>query len=186
MLGPFLVSYVLASCPDDMVFASSRSCIDRFAWPNDPESRPVLGLSAQRETYLDLRGQIWDLETLCASRGKRVCTSREWRAACEGTSRETCPALVSYRAPRWERVQRRDPFELARLVQQQDAAAYPNCTSATGARMMGTIQEWVRHRRGFAFSRAFWSREASCQQLTTSHDPRWHDYATGGRCCLDL
>lgn len=186
MLGPLLVSLLVASCPPGMVFANERVCIDRLAWPNDENAPTRFGLSALPETYLDLRGETWDLEALCASRGKRTCTAREWRSACEGTVTTSCPAIVSYRAPRWDRVRERDPFELLRLDPHHSWRDYPACVGSSGARMMTTAQEWVRRAKGYAFSRGYWSRQGGCGDFITSHDPRWHDYATTGRCCLDL
>ena len=80
----------------------------------------------------------------------------------------------------------RDSFELFALDQHAAPSAFPNCVGKTGARMMGNVQEWVRHGTGHAFSRGFWSRPGDCRSLNTSHDEKWHDYATGTRCCRAL
>lgn len=186
MLGPSLISLVLATCPPGMVFATAAVCIDRLPWPNDEEAPTQLALSALPEPYLNLRGVTWDLETLCASRGKRVCTAEEWTAACEGTPREECPSqALEYRVPHWGRVAARDPFELMILDRHSSWRNFPACAGQTGARMMGTAQEWVRLRGGYAFSRGFWSREGGCPHFIRSHSPTWHDYATSGRCCTE-
>lgn len=181
-----LVSFPLALCPPDMTFATSSVCVDRLPFPNYEGEGPLLGLSAVPEPYLRLDGATWDAETLCASRGKRVCTWQEWQAACEGTVAEACPAVVSYIPPDWGRVAIRDPLELFALDQHAASSAFPNCAGKTGARMMGNVQEWVRHGKGHAFSRGFWSRPGDCRSLNTTHDEKWHDYATGTRCCRAL
>lgn len=185
MLG-LLVSFLPASCPPDMVFATPTTCIDRLPFPNYEGEGPMLGLSAVVEPYLRLDGATWDAETLCASRGKRVCAWEEWQSACEGTVVEACPPVVAYIAPDWGLVTSRDPFELLRLDQHASPDAWPACRGQTGARMMGNVQEWVRHGKGHAFSRGFWSRPADCHSLNTAHDEKWHDYATGTRCCSEV
>lgn len=173
------------SCPEDMVSISAHTCIDRLPFPNYEGEPPLLGLSAVRENYLNLNGATWDAETLCTSRGKRVCTWAEWKNACEGTTENQCPPLRAYLAPDWSLVAARNPSEMMRLDQHSSAAEYPRCMGTSGARMMGRIQEWVRLPRGYGFSRGFWSRPASCRDLNTTHSERFHDYATGARCCLD-
>lgn len=185
MLGAIelLIAWLLSPlpCPSGMVPAGATACIDEL-----PIER--LALSATREAYVDLRGATWNLEELCAKQGKRMCYDAEWSAACYGTPLETaCPPIVDqYRPPRWGLVAARDKRELARLDRRSDAADYPSCVGRSGARMMGAIQEWVRTKRGYAFSRRFWSRAGTCSQFITSHAPDWHDYATGGRCCVDV
>lgn len=174
-----------APCPEDMVPIGRETCIDRLPFPNYEGEPPLLGLSAIRENYLRLDGATWDAETLCASRGKRLCTWREWQAACEGTEDKQCPSIKAYIAPDWAKVATRTPSEMMRLDQHSSAAEYPRCMGTSGARMMGQVQEWVRLSRGYGFSRGFWSRPASCHDLNTTHSERFHDYATGVRCCLD-
>ena len=171
------------ACPVDMVPATKAACIERLPYPG--AGRPMLGLSALPEKHLRVRG-TWDLDSLCRARGKRACMAHEWRQACHGTFRSSCVPLLPYRAPVWSRVQRRDPFELLRLDQYPNPAEFPSCHGWTGAAMMGTSQEWVRvGRTGWALTAGYWSRSAECGDLVRSHAPRWHDYQTSGRCCLD-
>lgn len=176
----------MPACPIDMVWATNSVCIDRLPYPNYEGEPPLVGLSATPENYLPLGGETWDAESLCASRGKRLCTWHEWQRACEGTEPEQCQPLQRYIAPEWGRVAERDPLELLRLDQHASASDYPQCVSRSGARLMiGNVQEWVRYQGGHAFSRSYWSRPGDCHALTTAHDERWHDYATSTRCCLD-
>jgi len=172
-------------CPEDMVPVGQHACIDRLPFPNYEGEPPLLGLSAIRENYLNLDGSTWDAETLCASRGKRLCTWREWQDACAGTMDDQCPALKAYIAPDWSRVAARIPSEMMKLDQHSSPLDYPRCMGTSGARMMGQIEEWVRLPHGYGFSRGFWSRTATCHAINTTHSERFHDYATGARCCLD-
>lgn len=186
-MTPQLVSLIIATaCPSGMVWAGGRVCIDELPM-SMADGHPRLGLSATRESYVPLRGVIWDLESLCAARGARMCSDAEWQSACDGTPVADCPShALPYRVPDWTLVGLRAPRELARLDRSSHWRAYPSCVSTVGARMMGTIQEWVRTKRGYAFSRRFWSRAGTCSQFISSHAPDWHDYATGGRCCVDV
>lgn len=187
MWWSIFVTPTFPACPQDMTFATSAVCIDRLPFPNYAGEGPLLGLSAVVEPYLRLDGATWDAETLCASRGKRVCSWHEWQSACDGTDAAACPAVVSYIAPDWGRVTYRDPFELFRLDQHATPTAFPQCVGKTGAQLMGNIQEWVQlGKGGYGLSRGFWSRPGGCRELNRVHDAKWHDYATGTRCCRDL
>ena len=169
-----------------MVWASGRVCIDELPYPNRWGEPPMFGLSAVPEPYLKLDGKVWDAEALCAAENKRVCTWNEWQSACEGTREDDCPDIVSYIAPDWALVTRRQPLELLRLDQHASPTLWTECKGRTGARMMGNAQEWVRVKKGHAFSRGFWSRPGGCHDLNTTHNEAWHDYATTTRCCRDL
>lgn len=173
-------------CPTFMVHLSERTCIDELPFPNEGAEPPLLGVSGQPETYLNLRGVTWDAEGLCKEQGKRVCTWQEWQNACEGTPDDQCPGLSMYIKPHWKKVEARDFDEMDRLDQHSDFRDYPDCRSKVGARMMGNIEEWVRYGDSYAFTRGFWSREGGCHGIVVSHSPSWHDYATGVRCCYDL
>ena len=177
------ISTVVQVCQAGMVPTGVGTCIDLFPYPNYEGMPPMLGLSAVPTDYLDLLGETWDAETLCASRGKRLCSWDEWRSACRGSVQ---PALVAYLAPDWSKVDKRDGLELWRLNQYPSALEHPETTGWSGARMMTAVQEWIRYPGGvggYAFSRGFWSREGGCDSITVGHDPRFFDYATTGRCC---
>lgn len=175
------------SCPDGMTYTGNGSCIDIYPIGASEEEKPILGLSALYEDYVDLKGNVWDLHTICESKGKRVCTAHEWTSACEGTLPDNCPPLRSYIAPKWDLVANRDKRELNRLNQYPVPKQFPNCKSKTGARMMlNSAQEWVKLSKDkYVLTRGFWSREGVCSSINTTHSPNWHDYATTGRCCYD-
>jgi len=172
------------TCPPDMVEATPTACIEVLQYPGSADMPPLLGMSALPESHIRVTGR-WDLDGLCRARGRRACTATEWKRACIGTPRQSCLPLLKYRAPRWGKVRDRNALELVRLNQYPDPDEYPGCVSLVGARMMGATQEWVRVGNGWALTAGYWSREASCGDLVRSHAPRWHDYQTSGRCCLD-
>ena len=175
-------------CPPDMVLVGKGVCLDRLAWPNESDEYPLLGVSATSEGYVPIpAGETWDCESLCSTKARRLCSAREWQHGCEGTPTEKCGDLKPYIPPKWDLVAVRDSDELERLDQHADVRDYPQCVSPRGARMMGTVQEWVRLSSGsYALTRAFWSRAGSCETINTTHAPNWHDYATACRCCKDV
>jgi len=201
-------AHVQAQCPPDMVRVPGRtSCIDRYEWPNRAGERPLLGVSGLPE-FADVEaGRTMDAETLCASVGKRVCDLSEWNASCRGPggSRfpfgETLPdprqvspesAMCNYAQPYTrpdeKKVYLRDPAEMSRL-DRSDAAGARGCVSASGAEdMMGNAEEWVRCDKrlsptGWCLAGRFWSEPRSCGRVIGHHDPRWHFYESGFRCC---
>lgn len=174
-------------CPADMVRVENNVCIDRLPWPNREDEEPLLGVSASFENYVPIpKGETWDCESLCGSRGRRICRIPEWQTACMGTPISKCGEKRTYIAPKWDLVASRNPDELERLDQHADVSDYPECMGHSGARMMTTLQEWVRKRDGsYALTRSYWSREGDCTAINTTHAGAWHDYATACRCCLD-
>lgn len=183
---PFCHAQPVAPCPPDMALvAAAAVCVDVLPYPNLPPIEPLLSVSATPEEYLDLGYDTWDCESLCGADRKRLCTAREWRAACEGTPEDECGTGAQWVAPDWEQVARRDPRELRRLDQHARLAERPYCVSRAGVRMMTTVEEWVRLGDGYAFSRSFWARPGGCHSFVASHAPNWHDYATACRCCMD-
>lgn len=54
-------------------------CIDRFEWPNIPDVKPLTNVS-------------WvEAKMSCTDAGKRLCTKREWKAACNGEAKTIYP-----------------------------------------------------------------------------------------------
>lgn len=170
-------------CPLDMVAVPNADvCIEARPWPGYEGEAPLFGLSALPEAYLRSDGTTWDAESLCASRGRRLCTAWEWSSACEG-SRQL--PLAPYRVPSWNLVTRRDAVELLRLLQWPDEDGLHACSSPSGTIGQLEAEEWVRVGNGYAISAAYWSRAGDCRSFIRTHAPNWHDYATTVRCCLD-
>jgi len=155
-----------------------------------------------------------DAESLCASVGKRMCELEEWVPSCRGKggtdypfgrklpkrrpSAKDAPCNYAqwFREPDEMRVWERDPDEMARL-DQSDPAGARGCVSGGGAEdMMGNAEEWIRcpswmssNCSGgacYCLAGRYWSDAVPCQKMVAGHDPSWHYYETGFRCCSDL
>lgn len=164
------------------------ACVDVYEWPNVPGAYPDLDLSALPEQGVTGK----DLDSLCRSVGKRLCTRDEWVAACEGTDVSTCNVNQAWRAPNEALVAARDDRELTRLRQNWPSGAEDRkapCVSASGAEdMLGNVEEWVRCDNGYdgyCLMGRFWSEAVSCTFTVKTHAARWHYYETGGRCCAE-
>ena len=170
-----------------MVKVTAWTCIDALPVAEneaDPEW-PLLGVSGVRELYLYL-DRTWDAETLCAERGKRLCTASEWALACYGTRQDACQPRVQWTQPNWHLVMVRDADELARLDYHADPYEWRECVSPVGARLMGYAEEWVQTESGPRMTLGYWGRDATCEQLNMTHGANWHSYASAARCCYDV
>jgi len=169
-------------------------------------------------------------QAACTAAGKRLCSRKEWRAACRGKGgsrwpygpqgvRGTCnsskPHLLSVhfggvRNIEYERhfnspLLNADPVGLA------PSGTYAGCTNEHGTfDMVGNLHEWVsgtvdgdlvytmedekvaRRDQPWAagngiFMGGFYSTTnehgAGCDFTTIAHEPSYHDYSTGFRCC---
>ena len=112
-----------------------------------------------------------------------------------------CNYAQWYKAPDGRKVFKRDRDELARL-NQSDPAGERGCVSGSKAEdMMGNVEEWVTcptwmsrsgdNCRGegddkvcYCLAGRYWSAPVKCHEMIAGHDPAWHDYETGFRCCL--
>ncbi len=196
-------------CPEDMAHVNPSVCIDVFPWPNIEGVKPLLGLSAVPEDEDVKKGIVMDAESLCASVGKRTCTASEWVQACRGPDRARYPwgdelpkyvpgegtGICNY--DKWfrpyleDKVYRRDPQHMGYLDQSEPAGSRPECVSAVGAYdMVGNAEQWVRCPKkghfGWCLAGRFWSEPVECDQVITSHSPKWHWYTTSTKCCLDV
>jgi len=151
----------------------------------------------------------------CENAGKRLCTAIEFRTACRGSSADALypyggrrrvagycnegkgsmvPLLYGADPSRWTYAAFNDP----RLNQLPGGLAptgsYPHCESQAGVwDCVGNLHEWgsdvpdatghSRFRGGF-----YGDAEANgpgCLYVTSAHEPTYHDYSTGFRCCAD-
>ena len=104
--------------------------IDRFEFPNTAGALPTVGVS-------------WDeAQELCASRGKRLCSEREWESACRGPENFRYGYGNEYE-PRRCNV----PFlHEGRWIRSGPAASglHPECASTQGVHdMIGNVWEWT-------------------------------------------
>lgn len=150
------------SCPADMVLVpESKSCIDRYEWPNKKGESPLVGATATQSIWDKKKGIQMDAESLCASVGKRMCQLNEWVSSCKGKGGTDYPfgrklpkkrpepedAPCNYtqwfKKPDYRKVFIRDPEEMSRL-NQSDKSGDRGCVSGGGAEdMMGNVEEWI-------------------------------------------
>lgn len=152
-----------APCPEGMVpLKKTKTCIDRYEWPNKEGEKPLVGASARPSVYDEERGLTMNAWELCASVGKRMCTLEEWVPACQGkrgsdypwgsklpdrhrtpASETPCNYAQMFRKVNEMKVWKRDPKEMKRL-DQSEPAGERGCVSGSKAEdMMGNAEEWI-------------------------------------------
>ncbi len=151
----------------------------------------------------------------CENPGKRLCAAAAFARACRGDDTNTrypyggttrvagacnegkgtpMVRLFGSDSSTWTY----DHLNDARLNQLSDTlaptASFPQCASPSGVYdCVGNLNEWgadVPDPRGHATSRggSFVDSElngSGCLYLTTAHEPTYHDFSTGFRCCMD-
>jgi hypothetical protein len=152
----------------------------------------------------------------CAAAGKRLCSGAEFRQACEGPDTgnwypyggqtriagycnadkgSEMPTLFGSDAAAWTYADFNDP----RLDQLDGGLAptgsYSHCQSPYGIfDCVGNLHEWGsdapdsnghgRFRGGYYGDATI--NGAGCLYVTGAHEPTYHDYSTGFRCCADV
>jgi formylglycine-generating enzyme required for sulfatase activity len=200
------------ACPAEMAYLGSF-CIDRWEaalegrspyGPPDGEGRAIAAAGQVPAGYLS--GD--QAEAACWAAGKRLCTSDEWRSACQGPAGRAFPYGDTYQAGAcnegrathpvidlfgaaadWSSEQMNDP----RLNQLPDSLApsgsSAGCVTPEGVYdLHGNLHEWVADAEG-TFRGGFYVDATlngpGCAYTTTAHDRGYHDYSTGFRCCRD-
>ena len=212
-------------CPGAMELVQGSTCIDRYeahleqrsggswverspygALDSDEDVRAAVRQGAVPQAYIS--GD--QAEAACQRAGKRLCTSDEWLAACQGPQGHTYPygdshidgacnddypgshPLVDYFGTSegiWDSEHMNHPG----INQQPDtvaaAGSFTACVSAWGAfDLHGNLHEWVVDSAG-TFRGGFYAdasiNGAGCTYVTTAHDRSYHDYSTGFRCCAE-
>jgi formylglycine-generating enzyme len=149
----------------------------------------------------------------CAEAGKRLCNAQEYVRACRGpSSKDLYPYGGMQRRPGacnegkgsfvalafGQDFSKRtyEEFNDPRLDQMPGGLArtgsFPRCVSPDGAYdMVGNLHEWVEEEGGgHGRFRGGWYGDAEnngpgCVYVTSAHEPTYHDYSTGFRCCSD-
>ena len=179
-------------------------CVDRYEYPNRAGAHPVWMLD------------WYEAQATCESKGKRLCSSTEWTAACEGPDHTPFP----YGFDRDHRACNMDNFyiepmrpgphaqfffyskdkdvafrELSRLDQSVASGSMEGCKSGFGVYdLTGNMDEWVvsdeppRDKSRWAgLKGGAWGHVRSqCRPMTTSHEPEFRYYFVGFRCCRDV
>ena len=173
-------------------------CIDTYEWPNKRGHQPRV-LTRWSEA-----------QTLCASRGKRLCYEEEWLFACEGVNAlpysygyrrdpTVCVSDRMYLPPkgvtlRWERCQSSPKCKAAfrKIDQREPAGSFEQCRSPFGVfDMNGNVNEWV-HLRGARYPErsglkgGWWGPVRNqCRPTVRFHKEADWGYEVGFRCCSD-
>ncbi|MGH7295189.1 MAG: SUMF1/EgtB/PvdO family nonheme iron enzyme [Polyangiaceae bacterium] len=149
----------------------------------------------------------------CEEAGKRLCKPDEYIRACRGPSKKDLyPYGGMQRRPGWCNEGKgsfvalafgQDFYKLTyaefndpKLDQMPGGlartGAFPKCVSPDGLYdMVGNLHEWVdEEANGHGRFRGGWYGDAEnngpgCFYVTTAHEPTYHDYSTGFRCCAD-
>jgi sulfatase modifying factor 1 len=213
------------ACPEGMSSLGGGPCIDRYeaslerwesgAWvarsPYDvledhERVRAVSRAGLVPQAYIS--GD--QAEDACAEAGKRLCSSEEWLAACQGPEGLSYPygdshvqgacnddyagshPLIDYFGTSegvWDAAHMNDPG----INQMEGTVArggqHEACESEAGAfDLHGNLHEWVLDAEG-TFRGGFYADASinglGCAYSTTAHARSYHDYSTGFRCCAD-
>jgi hypothetical protein len=174
-----------------------RFCIDKYEWPNQAGSKPLL-----MQSWNDARDK-------CSSIGKRLCDDDEWTLACEGPDhlpypygwardKTACNIDNRWIAP-GDSLYSRNPAkaaaEASRLDKTVASGQYENCVSPYGVHdMTGNADEWTVNVTGGGKPYAsylkggHWIGEVRnrCRPATESHSPSDVFYDFGFRCCANV
>lgn len=212
-------------CPTDMVAVDGAFCVDRYeasleervdgAWRPAATIAPIGDRVVRARSVAGVKPQAYvsadQAEAACAAAGKRLCTSPEWLAACQGPEEHTWPygdarvdgachdtyagghPVVDWFGTNegvWDAAHMNDPGIDTQPGTLAETGSYAGCVSAWGTfDQHGNVHEWVADPEG-TFRGGFFADGAingpGCTYVTTAHDRAWSDYSTGFRCCADL
>ncbi|MCC6523484.1 MAG: SUMF1/EgtB/PvdO family nonheme iron enzyme [Polyangiaceae bacterium] len=153
-----------------------------------------------------------EAERACSRAGKRLCRDDEWLQVCRGKKKTVYPYGDAWTAGRcndqgragfnelhggngqpppesaydWENLN--DPRLNRMKGTVAPAGQFGKCKSSFGAYdMVGNLHEWTAAPAG-TFRGGYYldvhQNGDGCDYRTTAHDPKYHDYSTGFRCCL--
>ncbi len=152
-----------------------------------------------------------EAQKACAAAGKRLCSSTEWLAACQGAQQSTYPygghahkpgvcndkykgghPVVDYFGTSsgiWDAKHMNDPGINKQPGTVAKGGAFSGCKTPAGVfDMHGNLHEWVADTAG-TFRGGFYAdakiNGSGCLYKTTAHAVGYHDYSTGFRCCAD-
>jgi hypothetical protein len=220
-----------ARCPAEMALvavAGGSVCVDRYEaavvqvlfdgreqpWPFD---RPVDGVSVRAIVKPGVKPQAYisqvQASAACQRSGKRLCTDKEWLAACQGPRGHAFPYGDTYKKGACNEGRQSNPvndcfgngagvFTYEHMndpccVNKPDTVAvggaFSGCRSDDDIYdLHGNLHEWVdatTDRGNGVFRGGFfvdaWVNGQGCAYKTTAHAKTYHDYSTGFRCCAN-
>jgi formylglycine-generating enzyme required for sulfatase activity len=152
-----------------------------------------------------------EADLACKAARKRLCTGDEWQLACRGRTPTTFPygderkdgyCNDSGRAPLTQLHPGIDVFQSHEAMNDPRINRAPHTVAKTGSfskcknafgvyDMVGNLHEWTADMIGsHGVFRGGYYQDTShngdgCKYKTAAHDPSYHDYSTGFRCCAD-
>lgn len=214
-----------SSCPAEMKPVDDAFCIDRWEAAleelTDAEwapASPYLTVGERVVRAVAAKGLIpqgyisgTEAQAACQASGKRLCTSAEWVAACQGAAKTAFPygndhiagacnddyagghPVVDFFGTSdgiWDGVHMNDPGINQQPGTLSPAGAHADCATPSGVYdLHGNLHEWVSDANG-TFRGGFYAdasiNGAGCTYVTTAHASGYHDYSTGFRCCSDM
>jgi len=221
-----------APCPEEMALvplSGGAVCVDRYEaavvqvlpaggekpWPFD---RPVDGVTVRAIVKAGIKPQAYisgaQAGAACQLANKRLCTEKEWLAACQGSQSFTYPYGNTYTKGACNEGRPTHPvndcfgpgsgvFTYANMndpccVNLPNSlavgGAFPSCRSEAGIYdLHGNLHEWIDattmsgngiFKGGFFVDAKI--NGPGCTYRTTAHAKTYHDYSTGFRCCADV
>ncbi len=177
--APIRLDYVIEKkpnpCGTGMMPVSLRgreTCMDVYEWPDREDAKPLAMIN---------QAQASDS---CKSKGKRLCSEDEWRAACEGPKQSRYPYGESY-DERYCPAQQGDPSRSGR---------FPACRSYYGIYdLTGNLWEWTStvdpdHDDFYLVAGGNWeaAEKGTCSLAKYSFYPQNTYPAVGFRCCEEV
>jgi sulfatase modifying factor 1 len=180
----------VAKCTGKRV--AKRYCVDVYEWRNEKGERP------------EVMNNFHQAQVKCAAAGKRLCSESEWSFACEGPDMKPfpygfirdptkCNGDHQYDNPSLEKMNKRDPAELARLWKGVPSGSQPECVSDFGvADMPGNADEVCAGESGQAkFSSVhtggpwYSGVRNQCRPKVYTHGEETYGYFLSFRCCSE-
>jgi formylglycine-generating enzyme len=158
-----------------------KFCIDKYEYSNSSDNLPLNNVS-------------WtESKQLCELNNRRLCTTSEWTAACEGEEQFPYPYGYDRDASKCNI----DQLELLSggtfLDLRKPVMDFKQCTSSFGAQnMTGNIDEWVMDPNRQPPTRSilmggWWGPLRNrCRAMTGGHNEHFIEVSAGFRCCKDV
>lgn len=216
-----------SACPAGMVDIGGRFCVDKYedslmeVLPNGEERAwssfsTVSGhmVRAISVAHAFPQGYVSGNEAAqaCARSGKRLCSPKEWKVACEGPKKTTygygndrvtgrcndngksaMNAVYGSSGVGGRSYWSMDRMNNPALNQVEGTLSksgdHDGCTNGYGVYdMVGNLHEWVADPNG-TFQGGYYLdthlNGDGCEYRTMAHEAWYHDYSTGFRCCAD-
>jgi len=173
---------------------------------------PVKGLRVRAVSLPHVIPQAYisrnEAMSACVEAGKRLCTDDEWITACKGPQATQYPygnqrqgdaCVDTRRVSPLDRIfhgrgrYAYKPMNDPRLNQVEGTLAptgeFASCTNGYQVYdMVGNVHEWTADPAG-TFRGGYYLdtriNGEGCDYRTIAHEPTYHDYSTGFRCCAD-